>query len=177
MWSQQGRSAFMAQQRMHALLSHLFGAQARAVTFCSPSMGLSTDLRCRSCMSVKVPLSPQTAACGDAGKYVKHLDPHILLPCICRSRKTLTSNPCPARLHTQRKACRRCGKAGSICCRLASCSRLASSMFMSIRSGPRKRSSIDCAAECTGVVHIALMLHAMHCLHADQYHQTGQCGM
>lgn len=85
--------------------------------------------------------------------------------------------PLPCTLAHSEKACRRCGKAGGICCRLASCSRLASSMFMSIRSGPRKRSSIDCAAECTGVVYIALMLHAMHCLHADQYHQTGQCGL
>ena len=35
-------------------------------------------------------------------------------------------------------------------------------MSMSIRSGPRKRSSFDCTSERTAVVHIALMLHAMH---------------
>ena len=34
-------------------------------------------------------------------------------------------------------------------------------MSMSIRSGPRKRSSFDCTSECTDVVHFALMLHAM----------------
>ena len=62
MWSRQGRSACMAQWRIYALLSHLFGAQARAVTFCSPPTGLSTDLRCRSCMSVKLLLFPHTVA-------------------------------------------------------------------------------------------------------------------
>ena len=77
-------------------MSYLFGAQANAVTFCSPSMGLSTDLRCRSCMSSQYATIPSDCCLWTRMLLVKHSTSHNLLQ--ADPQKTLTSNPCLAKL-------------------------------------------------------------------------------